>query len=137
VRAPDPTLLVVDDDPGIARTLQILIEDELECPVATAGGGVEALAVLERLPALRLVVRDLVMPGMGGVELARRARARWPRLGVILVTAYPSSGEAARALALDGVRLLGKPVDPGELMAEVERALGAAMSEPCRPQLVP
>jgi DNA-binding NtrC family response regulator len=121
VRSPR-RLLVVDDDPGFARALQILLEDEAHCSVAVAHSGEEALEALEGGAAVGVVITDLVMTGMSGLELLQRLRRRCPAPAVLVVTAHSSASAAREAHELGAFRFLTKPIDPGQLLTDVERA---------------
>lgn len=88
----------------------------------------EALARLRSAPADLLVV-DYRMPGISGVELARRARAARPGLPVMLITGHGSPDVLAEAAAAGVDRVLLKPFTPNELMAAVA-ALAAPTSDP-------
>ena len=88
-RAQGERLAVVDDNPAVRTALGQVLES-LGYVVELAGDGREALTILEREPsALNGVVSDVVMPGMGGEEVARIVTERWPDLPVVLVSGYP------------------------------------------------
>jgi DNA-binding response OmpR family regulator len=82
-------ILVVDDEEG----LRLLYKEELEddgIDVVLASSGAEAMEVLsERSAEMDLVLLDIKMPGMDGVEVLRRVKEQWKELPVILCTAYP------------------------------------------------
>jgi CheY-like chemotaxis protein len=84
-------VLLVDDDDAVRATAEGLLLD-LGFEVLTAADGPAALSVLERDPQVRLLLTDVVMPGMSGVELARAATARRPDLRVLLSTGYAAEG---------------------------------------------
>jgi CheY-like chemotaxis protein len=77
-----------------------------------------------------LVLTDLMMPGMGGVELARRLKQRWPALAVLYMSGY--SVEDLRREGVTGVEreLLHKPFTPDSLVARVTTALSVAVRPP-------
>lgn len=80
-------ILVVDDEEG----LRLLYKEELEeegAEVSLAASGMEALEKLEK-DSVDLVLLDIKMPGMDGVEVLRRVKEKWKDLPVILCTAYP------------------------------------------------
>ncbi len=80
-------VLIVDDEEGI----RLLYKEELEeegCEVELASSGEEALEKLES-DNIDLVLLDIKMPGMDGVEVLRKVKERWKELPVILCTAYP------------------------------------------------
>jgi CheY-like chemotaxis protein len=105
-------VLVVDDNPDVAGALALLLE-VLGCQTEIAASGDEALALVERrCPRVALV--DIGLPGMDGLELARRLRQRFPRLGQLLLVAVTGYGhtearERSRAAGFD--LHLAKPVD--------------------------
>ncbi len=119
-------MLLVDDDPGLLRTLQVLLEDEGGLEVETAPSGEAALERLLVTAGIRLVVSDLSMPGMDGMELLRRVRERHGEIPVILMTAFGTVRSAVEAMRLGAFGYLTKPIDPDELLLQVERALEAA-----------
>ncbi|MEE4271580.1 MAG: sigma-54 dependent transcriptional regulator [Thermoanaerobaculales bacterium] len=115
-------LLIVDDDPGFARTLQILLEDE-GYRTEAAHSGEAALQLLEHRPGVGMVISDLAMPGMDGLELLRRLRSDRPELPVVMMTAHSSVESAVEAIQIGAFQYLVKPIEPAELLAQVSRAL--------------
>ena len=116
-----PHLLIVDDDPTVRESLA----DALERPsltVSTAGSGEEALAHLGEDRA-DLILTDLRMPGMDGVELLRQIRARAPGVEVILMTAHDNMPSVVAAMREGAREFLVKPLHLGELRALVHRTL--------------
>jgi len=112
------TLLVVEDDPQVREvTVRALRAGGYH--VLVAGGGREALD-LPALKELKLLVTDVVMPGMGGWELAEAMRRRYPGLRVLFVSGYTQTNLAER-----GVELLSKPFTPTTLLARVRLVLDA------------
>ncbi len=116
-------LLVDDDHPVRATTGAVL--NQLGYAVQEAGSGGEALETMERARP-DLLLTDVVMPGMTGPELARRARARFPHLPVVFISGYTDPN----ALAGEGglVHLIRKPFRPEELVEKIEAALAAAVA---------
>ncbi|HTP52895.1 MAG TPA: sigma-54 dependent transcriptional regulator [Anaeromyxobacteraceae bacterium] len=115
--------LVVDDDAGVRYTLREILEAEgLE--VAEAEDG---LAALERVESFRpeLVVTDLRMPRLDGMELLRRLSARAPAPRVVLITAHGSERQAVEAMKSGAYDYFRKPFETEELLAVVRRALEA------------
>jgi len=112
-------VLLVEDDPGVRTLLERALRAGGYDPVACASG-VEALAVLDAPGARpRVLVTDMAMPGMSGVEVAGRIRERLPGLPVIFMTGY---FEAAGAE--DG-EILRKPFGPEALLRRVREVLAA------------
>jgi CheY-like chemotaxis protein len=95
------TIVVADDDPDYRYFVRFLLAPMADTViiVGEAGGGEEALAlVLRKRPVI--VVADLLMPRLNGIELTRRIKQELPDTKIILMTAYP--GEANRRLAFVG-----------------------------------
>jgi two-component system response regulator HydG len=118
-----PRVMVVDDDPGVRFTLREILESEgLHVEEAADGA-----AALERLEAFRpdLVLADLRMPRMDGMELLRRITARAPAPRVVLVTAHGSERQAVEAIKAGAFDYFRKPFDVDELLAVVRRAVEA------------
>jgi phosphoserine phosphatase RsbU/P len=115
-------LLMVDDDPSIRLALGELL-DHAGHDVVTAAGGHEAWAELERT-YFPLVLLDRVMPGLDGIELCRRIRARrQPRYTyVILVTMVGGKGPYLEGMDAGADDYFSKPVDPDELKARLRVA---------------
>jgi DNA-binding NtrC family response regulator len=122
------TILVVDDELNIRRVLERAFAKE-GYQVQTAEGGHQALRVLAETPC-DLMLTDVVMPDMTGLELLKRARQQHPNLQVVLMTAYgtiPTAVEAMRAGAYD---FLTKPLDMERLRKVVRSALREATHAP-------
>jgi CheY-like chemotaxis protein len=122
----EETVLVVEDEPELRR-LAVQALEWRGYRVLPAGGGSEALEVardLRRRPDL--LVTDVVMPGMSGVELAERLRKRWRTLPVLFVSGHLGQ-EALQDDPLGGpADLLVKPFTPDELGRRVRQALDRA-----------
>jgi CheY-like chemotaxis protein/anti-sigma regulatory factor (Ser/Thr protein kinase) len=128
------TILVVDD----SRVEQVLIESLLRknpaYRVQLAGNGQEALAAIA-VSAPILVVTDLVMPEMDGLELTRTIRNRYAEIPVILMTAYGDESTAALALEAGATSYVPKAQKAERLMLAVERAAEYAVANRSREQL--
>jgi DNA-binding NtrC family response regulator len=116
-----PRVLVVDDEPNMCRSLAILVSDEGRRDVETARSGEEALQKLKR-PA-DVLLCDLSMPGMDGIEVLRRVRAARLDVQVILMTAYSTVQSAVEAMRLGAREYLIKPFTNDEVCAAVDSAL--------------
>ncbi|HUP20068.1 MAG TPA: sigma-54 dependent transcriptional regulator [Gemmatimonadota bacterium] len=114
-------ILVVDDEPAVRFSLREILEHAGHA-VREAEDGDSALAALEAAAA-ELVITDLRMPGIDGLGLLERVRARWPDTLVVLVTAQGDERTAVRALKLGAWNYLPKPFDNDEIRVTVERAL--------------
>ena len=116
--APPPTILVVDDEPEV-RTVVAEFLEEFGYRVLQAHGGPHALVQLQANPAVELLISDIRMPEMSGIELADRATEENPRLKVILISGYFVAQQVHR-------RFLRKPFR----MRELEAAVRAELAKP-------
>ena len=115
------SLLVVDDEPLGARYMALALSEDFP-DVRCAATGVEALRAVEaRLPDV--VLTDLRMPGMDGLELLGHLGRRWPGLAVILVTVEHDVATVVEAMHRGAVNYLIKPVAPPVLVTAVRKAL--------------
>ncbi|HEU4558861.1 MAG TPA: HD domain-containing phosphohydrolase [Longimicrobium sp.] len=114
-----PRVLVADDDPAIRKALGIILT---ACDVREAGDGAEALRVFEREGA-DLVLSDLQMPGMSGLELLRRVKAADDTAAFIILTGAGTVENAVQALRLQADDYLVKPFNVDEVLLACERAL--------------
>jgi two-component system, cell cycle sensor histidine kinase and response regulator CckA len=119
------TLLVVDDV-GVVRKAAFRLLSEAGYRVFEAGSATEALEVLatSRQP-IDLVLVDVVMPDVGGVELARLICEEWPTVRIIFMSAYPAEILVREGLNHPNVFFLAKPFTRSELMDKVVTALRA------------
>ncbi len=115
-------ILVVDDDESLRRVTQVQLT-HLGYQVTAAAGGKEALEVLERMPQ-DLVITDLMMPGMSGLDLLKRIRTEYPEIIVLMFTGFGTIETAVEAMKAGAYEYLTKPVNPEELEILVDRALG-------------
>lgn len=113
-----PTVLLVDDDDDVRETSAEMLE-ELGYVVLQAESGQEALAMLDAHPRLDVLVTDVRMPGMTGLELSAAAMSRRQGLHVILISGF------FRPQALT-CRFLQKPFRTQELDAAIRAELGSA-----------
>lgn len=114
-------ILVVDDEPDTRDSVADIL-DEFGYEADTAGDGAEALAKL-RHKSYDVALLDFKMPGMDGLTLFREMRRICPETSGILVSAYTGDGVAEEALGSGIRKVITKPVDMGEVMAEVDRQL--------------
>ncbi|MGE0666594.1 MAG: ATP-binding protein [Sphingomonadales bacterium] len=111
-------ILIVDDDPLIAMSTAGMLED-LGHKVIEANSGRQALEILETGETVDVMVTDLAMPGMNGVELTRLARKTRPGLPVLLATGYAELPSVTGS----GLPRLSKPYEQADLKAHVDRLL--------------
>src|SRR5690349_3114165 len=114
-------ILVVDDEVNIRNALVTMLEKK-GYRVCGAGTGEEALRHLEEA-RLNLVITDLRMPGIDGMEFLRRLKAKWPDTEVVVMTAFGSIDTAVEAMRLGAHDYLTKPIDRERLIVVVQKAL--------------
>ncbi len=124
-------ILIVDDDAGLRESLAETIRDLGHEP-ALAEHGEAALAVLTR-QLCDAVLLDLRMPGMDGIEVLRRIRARPTPPPVAVLTAVPTSANTIEAMRLGAVDHLAKPIGRADLAALLARMLASAAPLPRQP----
>ena len=118
---PKARLLIVDDEPNIRSSLARALS-LLGYFVEEAGSGQEALALLEHTTP-DLMVLDMHMPGLDGVEVMHRARQMHPELSIIILTGYATLENAIAAVKLTAADYLRKPASTREIANAVTRTL--------------
>jgi DNA-binding NtrC family response regulator len=116
-------VLIVDDEPGVRMAVSMALKDLYE-PVAVASG-TEALDALAAGP-VDVVLLDIVMPGMDGMQALEEIRARWPQLPVVMLTATKTVKTAVEAMKLGAFDYVTKPFDVEELRVILEKATANA-----------
>ncbi len=117
-------VLIVDDERNIRLTLSLALE-ALNISADTASTGEEALQKLQE-KSFKLMLLDLKLPGMDGLEVLRRVADKYPDLLVIMITAYGSIEVAVEAMRIGAVDFLQKPFDPNAVRDMVRRVLQTA-----------
>jgi CheY-like chemotaxis protein len=116
-------VLVIDDEPSVRKVLRDILAT-FGFQTDAVGDGPAGIAQF-RQHGYHVVVTDLLMPGMTGVEVATKLRDIDPNVGVILLTGSSSPAVSAEAKR-DRLSLLQKPVSPDQLVTAVERARSIA-----------
>lgn len=117
----DRSVLIVDDEKNIRLTLSVALK-ELNLSVDTAVNGEEALQKLGR-KSYALILLDLRMPGMPGLEVLKRVAEKRPETRVIMITAFGTIEAAVEAMKLGAVDFLQKPFNPADVREMVSRIL--------------
>src|SRR5438477_7768021 len=125
-----PRILIVDDDSGQFSLLDSFLRSQGFDTVAVASGE-RALEVLRSEP-VSMMISDVRMPGLSGLETLRRARQEQAVLPVLLVTAYADIREAVGAMRDGALNYLAKPIDLDELLATVRQATGLSKTAPLK-----
>jgi DNA-binding response OmpR family regulator len=127
---PDRSVLIVDDERYIRVTLSFALE-KLDLSLDNAADGAEALKKLAERP-YGLMLLDLRMPGIDGMEVLRRVREIRPEVKVVIITAYGSIEAAVEAMKLGAVDFLQKPFDPEDVRELVTSLLDQDIQEKYR-----
>ena len=125
---PGAAVLIVDDDPAQRSLLDSFLKSQGVETLAVASGeqALEVLATRE----ISMMISDVRMPGISGLETLRQARKDHSVLPVLLVTAYADIREAVEAMRDGAVNYLSKPIDLDELLASVRQAIGVPLDTP-------
>jgi two-component system NtrC family response regulator len=116
------TILVVDDEPNYRLIIgQVLAKEGFE--VVEAQNGAEALELFLDRPDLALVLTDITMPGIDGMELLTRVKGERPEVPVVMLTAHADLGLAVEAMRKGAFDYLAKPYDNEQLVRSVKKAL--------------
>lgn len=113
-------LLIVDDEERFLSTTKILMEKK-GVKTLTAAGGAEALQVLDEA-RVDVVILDVKMPGMDGVETLKRIKRKYPLIEVIMLTGHASVDSAVDGMKLGAFDYVMKPSDIPEILEKVQKA---------------
>ena len=125
-----PRILIVDDDGGQRSLLDSFLTSQGFETVPVASGE-HALEIL-RSETIQMMISDVRMPGISGLETLRRARKERADLPILLVTAYADIREAVGAMRDGALNYLAKPIDLDELLTSVRQATGLAGDTPLK-----
>jgi len=115
------TILIVDDELSMREFLQIMLEKE-GYNVAAADGGESAMLFIDREP-YDLMLCDMKMPRVSGLDVLKRSREKYPQVPVILITAYSSSESAMEAMKVGAYDYIQKPFLVDEIKLIIQNAL--------------
>ena len=115
-----PTLLLVDDEIGILKSLEMILKDSYDLKVAQKGG--EAIAILQNQP-IDLILSDIHMPDMTGIEVLKRSKELDSSREVVMITGYANVETAKAALRLGAMDYISKPFDASHIQELVRSGL--------------
>jgi DNA-binding NtrC family response regulator len=118
-----PSILLVDDEPSVLRYTRTLLEIDNYC-VETAASGEEALRRMHRGPAPSLVVLDLVMPGMDGLQTLEGCKKIRPEQKILMMSCLNETSKVVEAIKLGAADYLNKPFQAPQLQGAVRWVLG-------------
>lgn len=129
----NPLILVVDDEPDVEALFRQQFRRDLRASRFAMEFAQSAPAALQKIDSagdasLVLILSDINMPGMSGLELLPKAKAARPDVPVIMITAYGDAETKRRALENGAEGLLTKPIDFGALRNEIDSRVGRALA---------
>lgn len=117
-----PKLLIVDDEEDMLRLLKRSLSADLDCEIQTAPNAYQARALLEENP-VDVILADIRMPGMNGMEFLRRVKEEFPGLTVVMMTAYGSIDLAVQSIKQGAYDFITKPFEHDKLVLLLDKAL--------------
>jgi DNA-binding NtrC family response regulator len=117
-----PLVMLVDDEAPFVETMTKRLKKR-ELDVIAAFSGQEALEILNKNQNVDIVILDVKMPGMDGIETLKEIRARFPMVEVIMLTAHATVESAIEGMKLGAFDYLMKPCDMGQLIGKVNEAV--------------
>jgi DNA-binding response OmpR family regulator len=117
---PTTNVLLIDDEDRFLKTTKMLL-DKAGCHVFTAADGWQGLEQLKNSP-IDVVVLDVRMPGIDGIDVLRQIKAQVPTVEVIMLTGHSTLDTAIRGLKLGAYDYLAKPCDINELKLKIKAA---------------
>jgi len=123
-------ILVVDDEPDVESMFRQHFRRDLRAGRFTMEFATSAPAALEQVgtdPDPSLILSDINMPGMSGLEMLPKVKEIRPEVPVIMITAYGDDATRKKAAELGAAGLLVKPIDFGALRQEIEQRLEGSM----------
>jgi two-component system nitrogen regulation response regulator NtrX len=114
-------ILIIDDEPGIRRTLASILEDE-HYQVFTAEDALIGIGILEK-ERINLIFLDVLLPNLGGMEALERIRKEWPGIEVVVISGHANVDMAVRAVKLGAFDFLEKPLSLDKVLTVCRNAL--------------
>ena len=115
------SVLIVDDEEVVRRAHTRSLADT-GCRTQAAEDGQEALRVMEEHP-FDVVLLDLRMPGLDGMDVLKTMKERWPDSEVVVITGYPTIEAAKEAVRLGAHNFIAKPVGPDDVIKAANEAI--------------
>jgi DNA-binding NtrC family response regulator len=116
-------ILVIDDESIVRKSCNRALSPE-GYEVTVSQSGVEALRILEE-ESFDLVLTDLKMPDIDGIEVLKKIKERWPQTEVIIITGYQTVDTAVKSIKLGAFDYIEKPFTPDALVAAVGNAMAS------------
>jgi len=114
-------ILICDDEAGVHESLKLILADFYELILVNDGG--QCLDTLDNARDVGLVLLDIKMPDVNGLEILKRIKEKHPDMKVIMITGYKSVETAGEATSLGAAGYIVKPFESKTIMAVVQKAL--------------
>lgn len=118
----EKTSVLIVDDEEVVRRAHIRSLADTGCHTQAAEDGHEAIRVMEQHP-FDLVLLDLRMPGLDGMDVLKTIKERWPDSEVVVITGYPTIETAKEAVRLGAHNFIAKPVGPDDVIRAANEAI--------------
>jgi len=118
----DRANILIVDDQEVVRLSHLRSLEGADCNASAAIDGKEAIQVMEQHP-FDVVLLDLRMPGLDGMDVLKTIKQRWPDSEVVVITGYPSIESAKQAVRLGAFNYLAKPVGPDDVIKVAKDAM--------------
>ena len=115
-------ILIVDDEVDLLELLELILAEKTHYQILTTNNPLEVSALLKEQP-IDLLITDLRMPAMGGIELIREVKKSYPDMPVIVITAYGSSQSAEESIAAGAYDYITKPFRKDQILITINRAM--------------
>jgi len=116
-----PKILIIDDEPGIRKTLASILEDE-KFKVFTSEDALAGIETLKQKP-VDLIFLDVLLPKLGGIEALEKIRKEWPAVEIIMISGHANIDMAVRAVKLGAFDFLEKPLSLDKVLTVCRNAL--------------
>ena len=116
-----PSVLIVDDE-EVVRRAHLRSLESFNCSTRSAEDGQAAILAMEEQPS-DLILLDIRMPGLDGMEVLKTIKARWPDCEVVVITGYPDIDAAKEAVRLGAYDYIAKPVEPDDVLKAANDAI--------------
>lgn len=123
--SPPATILVIDDNAAMGMILGMTLR-ALGYLTIVSGDGKEALQVALDHPEIRIILLDVVMPGLSGRELADQLRSNLPNAAILFCSGHPPELMSVHGIDLNSDQFMQKPCRPSELQRKLEELLATA-----------
>ena len=120
---PNATILICDDEEGIRESLKLVLGDHYN--LTTVDSGEMVLKVLSQSKDIKLILLDIKMPKLNGLDLLSEIKKKFPKVKIIMVTGYKSVETAAEATRLGACGYIVKPFKSEEILETVKKNLGS------------